>query len=179
VQASLVYVTDVQIALFVPYAAPQFSKQANIVAVNQGNGSPTFATPFLPSHPAIFTANTSGSGQGSILNAKDGSVNSVSNPASRGDYIAVYATGEGLTNPPGVDGRVTLSPLPIPLLACSVTIAGQTAPVQHCGEAPYLAAGVLQVNVQVPSTVSAGGAMPVVLTIGKASSQTTVTVAIQ
>ena len=179
VQASLVYVTDVQIALFVPYAAPQFSKQANIVAVNQGNGSPTFATPFLPSHPAIFTANTSGSGQGSILNAKDGSVNSVANPASRGDYIAVYATGEGLTNPPGVDGRVTLSPLPIPLLACSVTIAGQTAPVQYCGEAPYLAAGVLQVNVQVPSTVSAGGAMPVVLTIGKASSQTTVTVAIQ
>jgi uncharacterized protein (TIGR03437 family) len=179
VPASLVYVTDGQIGAFVPYASPQFSRQANVVVVNQGNASQPFTTPFLASHPAIFTANTSGAGQGSILNAKDGSVNSASNPATRGDYIAIYATGEGLTNPPGVDGRITLSPLPTPVLACSVTIAGQTAPVQYCGEAPYLPAGVLQVNAEVPSTVGAGSAMPVVLTVGKASSQSTVTVAIQ
>lgn len=179
VEAPLVYVTDGQIGAFVPYAAPQFSPQANIFVVNQGNASPPFMAPFLPSHPAIFTANTSGSGQGSILNAKDGTVNSASNPAARGDYIAIYATGEGLTNPPGVDGRITLSPLPTPVLACSVTIAGQPAPLQYCGEAPYLPAGVLQVNAQVPQTVGAGSAMPVVLTVGKASSQTNVTVAIQ
>jgi uncharacterized protein (TIGR03437 family) len=179
VPAPLVYVTDGQIGAFVPYAAPQFSGRANIIVINQGNASPPFTAPFLASHPALFTANTSGSGQGSILNAKDGSINSASNPAPRGDYITIYATGEGLTNPPGVDGRITLSPLPAPVLACSVTIAGQTAPVQYCGSAPYLTAGVLQVNVQVPQTVGVGNAIPVMLTVGKASSQTTATVAIQ
>jgi uncharacterized protein (TIGR03437 family) len=179
VQASLVYVTDGQIGAFIPYAAQQFSAKANVVVVNQGNASAAFPAPFLPSHPGIFTANASGSGQGSILNAKDGSVNSAANPAARGDYIAIYATGEGLTNPPGVDGRITLNPLPSPVLACSVTIAGQSAPVSYCGEAPYLPAGVLQVNAQVPQTAAAGSAMPVLLTVGRASSQTTVTVAVR
>jgi uncharacterized protein (TIGR03437 family) len=179
VPASLVYVTDGQIGAFVPYAAQQFSAQANIVAIDQGNASAPFTAPFLASHPAIFTANASGSGQGSIINAKDGSVNSASNPASRGDYISIYGTGEGLTNPPGVDGRITLSPLPAPVLSCSVTIAGLTAAVQYCGEAPYLPAGVLQVNAQVPAAAATGGAIPVVLTVGKVSSQTTVTVAIR
>jgi uncharacterized protein (TIGR03437 family) len=178
VSAPLIYVTDGQIGAIVPYASSQFSAQANITVINQGNASAAFAAPYLASHPAIFTENSSGSGQGSILNAKDGTVNSAANPAARGDYIAIYATGEGLTNPPEVDGRITLSPLPTPVLACSVTIAGQAAMVQYCGEAPYEPAGVLQVNVQAPLTVSAG-AMPVVLTIGKTSSQAAVTVALK
>jgi len=180
VSAPLIYALDKQIGAIVPYASPQFAGgKANIVVENQGNASAPFFVPFLPSHPAIFTTNTLGSGQGAILNAKDGTPNSATNPAARGDYISIYATGEGLTNPPGVDGRITLSPLPTPVLACSVTIAGQTATIQYCGEAPYEPAGVLQVNALVPTTIGPGTAVPVVLKIGTNTSQANVTAAIK
>jgi len=180
VPAPLIYVLDKQLSAIVPYASPQFGGgKANIVVENQGNASAPFIAALLPSHPAIFTSNSTGSGQGAILNAKDGSVNSAANPAARGDYIAIYATGEGITNPPGVDGRITLSPLPTPVLACSVTIAGQPATIQYCGEAPYEPAGVLQVNALVPASISPGSAVPIILKIGTNTSQTTVTVAVK
>jgi len=82
-------------------------------------------------------------------------VNGPANPATRGQYVFIYATGEGVTIPPGVDGRVTGTPLPTAAAAnCAATMGGQPAPTNFCGEAPGFTAGVMQVNALVPESVT-------------------------
>ena len=59
----------------------------------------------------------------------------------------------------------------------SVTIGGKPATVVYAGTAPGGVAGFLQVNAVVPSGLPSGS-VPIVLTIGNASSQTGVTLAV-
>jgi uncharacterized protein (TIGR03437 family) len=58
--------------------------------------------------PGAFTQDTSGQVLGMIANA-DSSTNSRAYPAARGSLVTISATGEGQTNPTGVDGQVTLA----------------------------------------------------------------------
>jgi uncharacterized protein (TIGR03437 family) len=51
--------------------------------------------------------------------------------------------------------------------------------VSYCGEAPYLTAGVLQLNAQVPESISPGNSVSVTITVGGVTSQTNVTIAVQ
>jgi len=91
----------------------------------------------------------------------------------------LFATGEGRTDPPGVDGKPAADPLPKPLLPISVTIGGLSAQVLYAGGAPRLIAGVLQVNARIPESVATGAAVPVSLTVGQATSQAGVTLAVR
>jgi uncharacterized protein (TIGR03437 family) len=178
--APLTYAGAGQVNAVVPYEVAS-ATTANVVVVYQGNASATFAIPVAAARPGIFTHTGSGTGQGAILN-QDQSVNGVSSPAARGSWISIYATGEGVTTPPGVDDRVSGykgTPLPKTKAACSATIGGQTANVNYCGEAPYFTAGVLQVNAQVPDSISPGSSVPVTITVGGVTSQANVTIAVQ
>ncbi len=84
--------------------------------------------------------------------------------------VSLYATGEGQTAPAGVDGKLAGSTAPHPLLPVSVTVGGIQAPVQYQCGAPGEVAGLMQVNVQIPSGVRPGGYVPVVLQVGDGSS---------
>ena len=128
------------------------------------------------SSPGIFTQNSSGSGLGAVLN-QDGSVNGPLNPAAPGSVIVLFATGEGVTEPRGVDGSIAAPPLPKPVLPVTVTMgaltrgeAGVGAEVLYAGAAPGLVLGVLQVNVRVPETLSRLGAVDVELQVGTSKS---------
>ena len=134
------------------------------------------AVPVVSSVPGIFSADSSGKGQGAILN-QDQSRNSSSRPAAPGSVIVLFATGEGQTQPIGSDGFVTGTTLPKPMLPVSVTVGGVKAQVIYAGEAPTLVSGVLQVNAIVPPTLSTGN-QPVVLTVGSAQSLNGITVAV-
>ena len=48
----------------------------------------------------------------------------------------------------------------------NANIGGLSAMVAYAGGAPTLVAGVLQVNVQVPSGIASSGSVPVLLTVG-------------
>ena len=79
--------------------------------------------------PGVYTLNQSGSGPGAVLNQNGITVNGPATPAPRGSVISVYATGEGQTNPVGVDGLVIpplLSALKRPVLAVTNRRASQT-----------------------------------------------------
>jgi uncharacterized protein (TIGR03437 family) len=93
--------------------------------------------------------------------------------------VVIYATGEGQTSPGGITGKVIGTDLPKPLGKVSVTIGGQTAEVRSAGAAPPLVSGVLQVNARIPAGLTASGAVPVSITVGTATSQQGVTLAIQ
>jgi uncharacterized protein (TIGR03437 family) len=92
--------------------------------------------------------------------------------------VLIFASGEGQTSPPGVDGKLAVVPLPTPLLAVEVTIGGQRAIVDYVGGAPGLVAGVVQINVRIPENVTPGNAVPIVVRFGTYISPDNVTLAI-
>jgi uncharacterized protein (TIGR03437 family) len=168
--APLIYASSGQVSAVAPYEiGTPFLVNPTLVVKYLGQSSGGMQMTQAGAAPAIFTANSSGSGQGAILNS-DYSANSTLNPALSGDIVQIFMTGEGQTAPAGVSGRITgvsaIGPLtPQPLLRVSVAIDGQPASVQFYGEAPYLVAGVMQLNVQIPSNARSGN-LPVVVTFG-------------
>jgi uncharacterized protein (TIGR03437 family) len=175
--APMIYALATQVSAIVPYEIAG-QTNVNVVVIYQGNASAPFPMPVSASKTAIFTNDSSGKGQGAVLN-QDFSRNGPSNPAPRGQYVFIYGTGEGVTTPPGVDGRISGTPLPKVNLNCTATIGGQTASLNYCGEAPGSTAGLVQVNALIPESVTPGSAVPVSISIGGAASQTSVTIAVK
>jgi len=175
--APLLYAAANQINAIVPYGVSgRTTTQVTVAA--QGQIIAGVALAVAATAPAIFTLNSTGVGPGAILN-QDSSVNSQSNPAAKGSVIAIFATGAGQTNPPSVDGQITGTVLPKPLLPVSVQIGGLDAEVPYAGAAPGLIAGVLQVNALIPSGAPSGPAVSIVLTAGQSRSQSGVAIAIR
>jgi uncharacterized protein (TIGR03437 family) len=129
-----------------------------------------------PSAPGVFTADGTGKGQAAAIN-EDGSVNSGANPAARNTIVSLFVTGEGQTSPSGIDGKVGTSPLPRPVLPVLVTIDGKPAEVSYAGGVSGAVAGTMQVNAKIPAN-SQPGNVPVVVTVGSATSQLGVTIAV-
>jgi uncharacterized protein (TIGR03437 family) len=168
IAAPLLYVTKNQIAAIAPYALT--GRPDTIVRViGPGWGSGGRLVPVVSAAPALFTANSSGKGAAAALN-QDGSVNGAANPAPRGSVVMLYATGEGQTNPSVADGSITTSsPLRAPVQPVQARIASRVAKVHYAGSAPGLVAGVMQINVEIPSD-GPTGAVPVSVRVGSASS---------
>ena len=177
IAAPVIYSSATQVSVIVPYEVARKVSTALKVEF-QGIASLTQTVRVIDSSPGIFVANASG--QGAILN-QDGSPNSVQNGAAAGSVVSIYATGEGETDPLGVDGVINANslPLPKPTLPVTVEINGETAEVTYAGGAPGEVAGMLQVNVRIPADVPSGASVPVTITVGAATSQAGVTVAIK
>ena len=177
----------VQLAAIVPYeiVANPATTSVNVQVEYQGNRSDPFPMPLTAALPGLFTHDASGKGQAAAFDQDNVTLNGPPNaaanmqPAARGSAVVLFATGEGVTTPPGVDGRLAVGPYPKPALSCSVKIGGLDATVNYCGAAPTLTAGLLQVNAVVPLGVAPGNAVPVLLTIGTATSPAGVTIAVQ
>jgi uncharacterized protein (TIGR03437 family) len=174
IAAPLIYALEKQTAAIVPYGV---SGTTQIVVSYQGRRSTPVSVPVAGSAPGLFSASTTGTGNGAILNG-DSSYNSATNPAEKGSVVQLFGTGEGQTNPAGVDGKVAVSVFPKPNLPVRVSIGGVDAKVEYFGAAPFAVAGLLQVNARIPESVGSGP-IPVVLTIGNASSQAGLTVAVK
>jgi uncharacterized protein (TIGR03437 family) len=169
----LLYVSATQINAVAPYAIANRTS-VRVQTEFQGARSNTVSVSAIPTAPGIFTAGT-GRGQGAILN-EDNSFNALT-PTARNKVVAIYATGDGVENPPALDGFVTTA-LRRPIAPVTVTIAGISAVVEYAGAAPGLVSGVLQVNVRVPDSVPSGN-VPVVIVVGSAQSQIGVTLNVQ
>ncbi len=170
--APLVYTSANQTNLVVPYEVAN-----GAFTTMQTLQIPGWVLPVAPSAPGIFTVDATGAGQAAAVN-QDGSVNSAANPAARGSVVSIYATGEGQTSPAGITGSVTKSTTITPVLPVAVTIGGIPAAIEYAGSAPGEIAGVLQVNAVVPQGTAPGPSVPVVLTVGGATSQPGVTIAV-
>jgi uncharacterized protein (TIGR03437 family) len=175
VAAPIVYVSANQTSVIVPYSVSGTSTR--MVVTHNGQSSSPVTVGVASSVPGLFTADASGKGQGAFSSV-DSRPNSAQNPAVKGSIVTLYATGEGQTSPPSVDGKIAVPPYTVPLLQVSVTIDGLPAEVDYKGGAPGEVAGVMQINVRIPAAAHSGN-VPVVLTVGNAKSQDLVTVAVQ
>ena len=176
IPAPMIYTSATQVAAIVPYELTGASAQ--VTATYQGQTSASVTVAVAPSAPGLFTHGSTGQGQAAAIN-QDGSINTSAKPAPIGSIISLYATGEGQTSPAGVNGKPATTPLPIPNLPVSVTIGGVTVNnLQYVGGAPGEVAGLLQINVQIPSGVLAGNSVPIVLNVGGKTSQASVTLAV-
>ena len=146
--------------------------QAEIVVAVQGQTTATATVPYADSSsPGIFTANSTGIFDGLAVLNSDGSVNGAGNAAAESSTITLFVTGEGQTSPPGIDGLVSAGPnYPTPLLPVTVTIGGVAATVVSATEAPGQVAGVLAVQVTLPSSVTTSNTVPVQVQVGTAVS---------
>ncbi len=177
VAAPLLFVSNRQLGGIVP-----FGTQVNWVIEANGAHTPTGAGPDLivdtpwgrsdpqaissfPSAPGVFTLNASVHGPAAALN-EDGSLNSADNPASRGSIVTFWATGFGALDPTPADGETRFENLPQPILPVTVQLGYSDVQVLYAGQAPGLAAGVMQVNVRIPTTFAESGELRVHLLVG-------------
>jgi uncharacterized protein (TIGR03437 family) len=162
--------------VIVPYEVAGKTSTQLVAVFNSAMSAPV-TVPVAPSLPGIFSLESSGSGPAVVINP-DGSINSATNPAPRGSSVAFFVTGEGQTTPAGIDGSVTAS-LIQPVLSVSVSFGGVSSTnFQYLAEAPGEVAGVLQINVTIPSNAPAG-VVPLTVTIGTATSGPGLTIALK
>jgi uncharacterized protein (TIGR03437 family) len=174
VPVPLTYVSSSQINAVAPYSLAG-KTSVNVTVQYLGVASAATTLPVVPSMVGLFTANSSGTGQASIVN-QDASTNSTSNPAALGSTVTLYATGMGATNPQISDNAVPQNTSVQPALPISAMIDNQSANVVSAYAAPGML-GVLVINVQVPASAHVGNAIPVVVQVGSSQSQQGTTMA--
>jgi uncharacterized protein (TIGR03437 family) len=158
VLAALPFQINAQIPFDIPSGTATF-------AATSASGSATAQVAISPVAPEIFAISST---QAAITN-QDNTLNTSSNPASRGSTIVIYGTGFG-----AVGSSSGLSPAKMSL---SVVIGGTSLTPSFAGLTPG-AVGLYQANVAVPSTLAPGLALPLYLKQGAASSSG-VTVAVE
>lgn len=151
--APIYYVSPTQISAIVPYSIT--SALAQVQVNNNGTLSNTVTVPVGVTAPGIFTVPPGGLGYGAVLH-QNGSLVTTASPAQIGETVSVYLTGLGAVTPTIADGAPGPSnPLSYTAKTITADISGVTATVLFAGLAPGLA-GLYQVNVTIPSGVTAG-----------------------
>ena len=176
----ITYASAGQVNAVVPYEAA--GKSTTTLQVEYlGALSPPVSLTVAPTAPGLFTLTETPAGPGAILNNKDYSVNTADNPAAAGDYVDIYLTGAGATTPASVDGLLVTAPYPqLPAGSVTVSMGGVNCPnIAYAGAAPFLISGLTQLTVQVPQGVTPGPSVPLEVTVGGASAQAGVTLALR
>ncbi len=177
IAAPLLYVSPSQINLQVPWEVSGPARPSIVVTTPSG-ATPAAASPtWSAAAPAIFAANSSGVGQGAVI-ATTGQIAAPGTPATRGQYVMIFCTGLGaVSNQPATGVAATASMLSNTTLTPTVTIGGVLTTTNFSGLAPGFV-GLYQVNALVPTTISAGSAVSVSMSVNGVSSNT-VTIAVQ
>jgi beta-glucosidase len=176
--APIYYVSGNQVIVQAPWELAG-QMQAAVTANIGGQTSTAENVPVIPLSPGIFSMNGQGTGQGAIVDAFTYQLADASSPAGAGvSYVQIYCTGLGaVTNQPPTGAPAGSNPLSQTLAKPTVTIGGINADVQFSGLVPG-EVGVYVVNVQVPAAAPSGDAVPLVISIGGATSNT-VTMAVK
>ena len=179
VTAPLFYASSGQVNLQVPW---ELAAQAAspLSATLDGRTGVAQTVQLAPFSPGIFTMNSQGTGQGAILDGVNSRLVDNYNPAVPGSTILqIFCTGLGAVTyqPPSGSPAPASPPLAETTTMPTVTVGTVPANVLFSGLAPDYV-GLYQVNAMLPAVAPAGSAVPVVISIGGAASNT-VTIAVQ
>jgi uncharacterized protein (TIGR03437 family) len=170
----LVYASEGQINAQLPPDIPE-TGNAQFQVCSQGVCSAAAELTLQATSPGIFTLDQSGRGSGAILNVS-GALVDAARPARAGDFISIYCTGLGATNPLVGAGQAVSAATPT-VATVTLSIGGRPASVTYSGLAPGFV-GLYQVNAVVPTGLSAGN-HEILIQAGSATSRTGVTIAVQ
>ncbi len=155
------FVSPTQVDAYVPWELAGQSSVQMKVSIDEGIWGNVVTIPLQSTAPGFFV------NSGNVADALDTNfkVITASNAAVRGQTISLYCNGLGpVTNQPA-SGRPALgNPLSLTTTTPVVTIGGQQATVSFSGLAPGIV-GEYQVNVTVPTGISAGN-QPITIAIG-------------
>ncbi len=185
--APILYAADDQVNAIVPFEIAG-SESLSIQLQVDGALSNTARLPELAAEPAIFATLKTGSvkaGEAVALN-QDQTANSQQNPAQLGSIVTIWVNGAGLLTPVPPDG--TQAPFGVtPVLPVTVQASLGPSPamiyppppynwvdceVLYVGGAPGEAAGLVQIDFQLPATTLAPGPfgeVPIQVTVGEVS----------
>lgn len=107
--APLYYVGPTQINIVVPWDAPTSgTADFQVLKVSTGQLLAAGSVPMNTVSPAIYVMAAAGAGAklAAVINNRDGSVNDAAHPAKPGEYISIYATGQGSVSNPPADGDI-------------------------------------------------------------------------
>jgi uncharacterized protein (TIGR03437 family) len=169
--APLFYASPTQINLPLPTNLPgSGTVDIRVVSKSTGQIYGDADLTLTPVSPGLFTLNSTGFGQLAALN-EDNTVNGPGNPLTRGHVIQIFGTGQGGVTGGPADGMLDtgLAPTVVrPQIQIS-TITVPDANILYSGLAPGLI-GVWQIDVLVPTTVTAGGSVPVTVSLSSVPS---------
>lgn len=138
------------------------------IIVQRGNTlSVPISVDVAASEPAVFPFPGPGdpATQGAIVNGLTYAVAQPGTPVTAGDLLAIFCTGLGAVSPTVPDGAGAPASPPASTVATpTVAIGGQPAGIIFSGLTPG-SAGLYQINVRVPSGVTPGDNVPVVVAI--------------
>lgn len=171
IAAPLLFVSLGQINAQVPseVVLSEYAPTSSMVIVSTlGGSSPPFSVTTFGVGPGVFTQDSSGCGAAAVLNiTSDGvvSLNSTTQSAAPGDFIALFGTGLGTSNnlPPDGSSAANASPF----TASGVILLGRSSVItpSYAGLAPMLV-GVDQINFQIPSDAPQGCNIPLTVDAG-------------
>lgn len=165
--APLIYVSAKQINFQVPFEAPATGNAAVVVTTN-GSTSAAQNAPMAEYAPGIFTYARTATALDPIIVHLDNSLVTPANPATAGEYLVIYGTGVGtFDHPPPTGEPARTSPLAMSSVTPTVTIGGAAAAVQFAGLTPNFV-GLVQINIQLPSSLPAGNSLPLIVSFGGA-----------
>jgi uncharacterized protein (TIGR03437 family) len=177
----LFYVSDGQVNAIVPIGVAA-NERDQLIVVRDTTQSVPVDLLVADVDPGVFATNQQGTGQGAILvggtsqvAAPAGSLQGAG-PATAGQFLSIFIAGLGTVSNPPADGSPSTGTSLTPINPV-VTIGGVPATVSYSGLAPG-EVGLYQVNVQIPTGVPTGDAIPVVVTMGNGIANT-VTVALK
>ena len=182
--APLQYVAPGQINFIVPWNAPT-TGNADVQVLRVSTGQLLAASP-IPMNivsPGIFVYGSPGAPvQPASVNNQDGTANTAAHPAKRGEYISIWATGQGMVSSPPADGDIPRNGLVAATATLRVWIGSDftdqvplqgseqrsipgvdTNFISFSGLSPSYP-GVWQINVRIPQA-TATGAQPLLLLV--------------
>jgi uncharacterized protein (TIGR03437 family) len=158
----LLFSSDGQVNAVVPYETSVNTTQQVILIRGSSTSVPQTLT-VAAAAPGIFTADSSGKGQG-IIFGPSGSLADPAHPVKAGDVVVIYCTGLGKVSPAVPTGSpAPSSPLSNAVSPTSVSIGGITVAPMFAGLTPGFV-GLYQVNVGIPAGVTPGDQVPVFIT---------------
>jgi uncharacterized protein (TIGR03437 family) len=153
VAAPIYYVAPTQVSVVVPYGINTAIVQVQVTT--DGNPSNTVTAFTNLTSAGVFSVPPGGLGGGAVLH-QDGTLVSSANPAQSGETVSVFLTGLGAVSPGISDGEAgPVSTLSKTTATIAAYIGGTAGTVTYAGLAPQLA-GLYQVNVTLPSGLTAG-----------------------
>jgi len=162
VPAPVFVVSPLQINFQVPCEMP-LTGSVTMTVNNNGAISAAQSVALAPYAPGVFSYYRTPTSLDPVISHADNSWVTPGSPAKAGEVLVVWATGVGnLSQLPatGVASPSLLSAIAVNLP--TVTVGGAAVSVQFAGLTPG-SVGLVQINIQLPSTLPAGSSLPLLV----------------